>query len=313
MTLHIETPLIESRPLSVAAGRTVWLKLEALQPSGSFKLRGIGHACEIYRSRGARRFIASSGGNAGLAVALAGRRLGVSVAVVVPETTTDRAKELLGLEHADVIVHGASWQEANEHAISLVGADDAFVHPFDDPLLWDGHATMIDEVVRSGLAPDAIVLSVGGGGLLSGVVAGLERHGLDLPIVAVETEGAASFSEAIKAGHVVELERITSVATSLGAKRVCERALECAQMHPIRSLLVSDASALAACERFLEDHRLLVEPACGASLAVAYEGSAALAEFDNVLIIVCGGATCTIDRIRAWAGRTGPSAGPPGS
>jgi L-serine/L-threonine ammonia-lyase len=303
VTLHIETPLIESRPLSVAAGRTVWLKLEALQPSGSFKLRGIGHACETYRSRGARRFIASSGGNAGLAVALAGRRLGVPVAVVVPETTTDRAKELLRLEQADVIVRGASWQEANEHALSLVGADDAFVHPFDDPLLWEGHATLIDEVVRSGIAPDAIVLSVGGGGLLSGVVAGLDRHGLDLPIVAVETEGAASFDAAVRAGRVVELDRITSIATSLGAKRVCERALECAKTHTIRNLLVTDQSALEACERFLADHRLLVEPACGASLAVPYERLPALDEFENPLVIVCGGVTSTIDQIRDWSGR----------
>ena len=95
MTLQIQTPLIESRPLSLAAGRTVWLKLDALQPCGSFKLRGVGHACEVHHARGARHFVSSSGGNAGLAVAYAGRKLGVPVTVVVPETTTERAKELL--------------------------------------------------------------------------------------------------------------------------------------------------------------------------------------------------------------------------
>src|SRR6516165_4720853 len=98
MTLHIATPLVESRPLSVIAGRSVWLKLDALQPAGSFKLRGIGKACESYLEQGARRFVSSSGGNAGLAVAYAGRMLGVPVAVVVPETTTERAKELLRQE-----------------------------------------------------------------------------------------------------------------------------------------------------------------------------------------------------------------------
>lgn len=106
-------PLIESRPLSLAAGRNVWLKLEALQPCGSFKLRGVGHACEVHHARGARHFVSSSGGNAGLAVAYAGRKLGVPVTVVVPETTTERAKELLRLEDAQVVVHGSSSQEAN--------------------------------------------------------------------------------------------------------------------------------------------------------------------------------------------------------
>ncbi|HXU31155.1 MAG TPA: pyridoxal-phosphate dependent enzyme [Thermoanaerobaculia bacterium] len=302
MALHVETPLLESRPLSLAAGRAIWLKLESLQPSGSFKLRGIGLACETYYARGARRFICSSSGNAGLAVAYAGRKLSVPVTVVVPETATARAKEVLAQEGAEVIVHGASWQEANDLALSQVGPSDAFLHPFDDPLAWEGHATLIDEVRRSGMKPDAVLLSVGGGGLLSGIAQGLERNGWgDVPILAVETEGAASFHEATKVGHPVELERIASIASSLGAKRVCEKAVQWWKERPIQSLLVSDRSALAACERFLTDQRILVEPSCGASLAPVYEKAPELEPFGTVLVVVCGGATATIDQIRAWA------------
>lgn len=304
MSLHIETPLLASRALSLTAGRSIWLKLDAVQPPGSFKIRGIGHACEVYAGRGAKRFVSSSGGNAGLAVAYAGRQLGIPVTVVVPETTPDRARELLRMEGAKVIVRGESWQEANEFALSLVGASDAFLHPFDDPLLWEGHATLIDEVTRAGFMPDAVVLSVGGGGLLSGIAQGMRRNAWnDVPIVAVETEGAASFHAAIEAGHPVQLEAITSVATSLGAKRVCDQAVQWAKEHPIHSVLVSDQQALAACERFLADHRLLVEPACGASIALAYDKSPALEHYDNVLIVVCGGATATIDQIRQWAAK----------
>lgn len=300
MTLHIQTPLIESRPLSLAAGRTLWLKLEALQPSGSFKLRGVGHACEVHHARGARHFVSSSGGNAGLAVAYAGRKLGVPVTVVVPETTSTRAIELLKLEDAQVVVKGSSWQEANQHAQGLLGAGDAFVHPFDDPLLWTGHASMIDEVAQAGLKPDAVVLSVGGGGLLSGVVEGLKRNGWhDVPVLAVETDGAASLHAAIAAGHPVELPAITSVATSLGAKRVADQALACAQNHPLHSERVTDHAALQACEHFLHDHRILVEPACGAALALAYAPER-LAQYSNVLMIVCGGATATLEQIRDW-------------
>ncbi|MGE7990512.1 pyridoxal-phosphate dependent enzyme [Pseudomonas sp. NPDC089554] len=300
MTLHINTPLIESPALSAAAHCTVHLKLDALQPCGSFKLRGVGHACEVHRAKGAQRFVSSSGGNAGLAVAYAGRKLGVPVVVVVPQTTTARAKELLEMDGAQVIVHGGSWQEANELAQTLVGPDDAFIHPFNDPLLWTGHATMIDEVASTGYKPDAVVLSVGGGGLLSGVVEGLQRNGWqDVPVIAVETQGAASFHAAIVAGKPVALEAITSVATSLGAKQVCDQAFAYAQTHPIESLVVSDQQALQACERFLHDQRILVEPACGAALAVAYQGEA-LSRYKDVLMVVCGGATASHEQIKAW-------------
>lgn len=300
--LHIATPLINSLPLQMGKPRSIWLKLDALQPSGSFKLRGVGHACQVHAARGAKRFVSSSGGNAGLAVAYAGRLLGVAVVVVVPETSTDRAKQLLRLEGAEVIVHGDSWQEANGLAMSMLSSSDAFIHPFDDPLLWEGHATLIDEVAQMPVRPDAVVVSVGGGGLLSGVVKGLQRNSMgDVPVIAVETEGAASYNAAITAGHTVELERIISVASSLGAKRVSEQAMHCARNHPVHSILVSDKSALAACERFLADHRILVEPACGASLAVVYDHHPALATYQDILIVVCGGATASIDQIRAWA------------
>ncbi|WP_313431971.1 pyridoxal-phosphate dependent enzyme [Pseudomonas sp.] len=300
MSLHIQTPLLESRPLSLAAGRSVWLKIDALQPCGSFKLRGVGHACEVHHARGARHFVSSSGGNAGLAVAYAGRKLGVPVTVVVPETTTERAKELLRLEDAKVVVHGSSWQEANELALTLVGAGDAFIHPFDDPLLWAGHASLVDEVAAGGLKPDAVVLSVGGGGLLSGVVEGLQRNGWgDVPVLAVETTGAASLHAAMQAGHTVELPGIASVASSLGAKRVAEQALACTRQHPVHCHLVSDRAALEACERFLLDHRVLVEPACGAALALAYSAEA-LAGYQHVLVVVCGGATATLEQIQTW-------------
>ena len=302
MQLHIDTPLVESRALSLHSGRSVWLKLDALQPPGSFKIRGVGHACTEYARRGARRFVSSSGGNAGLAVAYAGRLLGLPVTVVVPQTTSDRAKELLQLENAEIIVHGASWQEANALAVSLVGTTDAFLHPFDDPLLWQGHATMIDEVAQAGLKPDAVVLSVGGGGLLSGIAEGLQRNGWShIPIIAVETHGAASFHAAVRVGHAVQLEAINSIATSLGAKKVCDQAVHWSKTHPIDSVLVSDRSAVAACDRFLADHRVLVEPACGASLALAYEGAVQLEPFKTVLIVVCGGATATADQIRQWS------------
>lgn len=301
MSLHLETPLVPSRPLSLASGQDIWLKLDALQPCGSFKLRGVGLACQAHARQGKRRFVSSSGGNAGIAVAYAGRCLGLPVTVVVPETTTERARQLIRQEDAEVIVHGKAWHEANAFAQSLLSDDAAFIHPFDDPLLWQGHASLIDEVVTSGLKPDAVVVSVGGGGLLAGVCEGLARNGwADTPVFAVETQGAASLALAMQAKAPAALEAVTSVATSLGARQVCQQAFELSQQRPVYSHVVSDAHALEACERFLLDHRILVEPACGAALALAYEPSTQLKRYTSVLVVVCGGVTATLDQIRQW-------------
>ena len=298
MSLSIKTPLLQSLPLSQRVGAQVWMKMEALQPGGSFKIRGVGFACEQHHARGAQRFISSSGGNAGLAVAYAGRRLGVPVVVVVPETTTARARSLLGLEGAEVIVHGKSWFEANELARSLQTAADAFIHPFDDPLLWQGHASMIDEVVADGIRPDAVVLSVGGGGLLAGVDDGLRRNGLDsVPVYAVETEGTASLNASINAGQLVEIPAVSGVATSLAARQVCRRAYELTRERPVIPVQVTDREAVDACLAYLDDHRTLVEPACGASLAMLYGNKVSLAQLNNVLVIVCGGSTATIESL----------------
>ena len=302
MPLHIETPLLASSAMS-SAGQTVWLKMEALQPPGSFKIRGVGHACEEYRRRGATRFITSSGGNAGIAAAYAGRRLGVPVLVVVPETATARARELIRRENAEMIVHGASFQEANAHALSMLTPQDAFIHPFDDPLLWHGHAGMIDEVARAGVAPDAVLLSVGGGGLLCGVVEGLRRNGWGhVPVVAVETVGADSLAQSMHAGERIELPAITSIATSLGARKVSEQAFAWSREHAIGSRVVSDKAAVDACLRFIDDHRVLVEPACGAALALAYDAQQALGQYRNILVIACGGVTATLAQLRTWSG-----------
>lgn len=301
MTLHVETPLVQSLGLSRALGKHVWLKLDALQPSGSFKIRGIGLACETYRQQGKKKFIASSGGNAGLAVAYAGRKLGVPVTVVIPRSTPAHARTLLELEGATVVVHGAAWSEAHSHALCLLDDESALIHPFDDPLLWEGHSSVIDEVIAAGCNFDCVIVAVGGGGLMSGVIEGLNRHRRRTPVIAVETDGADCLSNALARGENVGIPRISSIARSLGANRVAQHAFDLARTNDVRSVVVTDAEALQSCSRFLDDQRILVEPACGAALALLYrEDQETLASFDSPLVIVCGGATATYDDILKW-------------
>lgn len=302
MPLHINTPLVESPVLSARTGSAVHLKLECVQPPGSFKIRGIGLLCERLKDKGVSRFISSSGGNAGMAVAYAGQKLGVPVTVVVPQTTTDRAKKIIQSFGAEVRVHGASWQESNELAETMAKNEGALVHPFDHPVLWEGYASLVDEIITSGVVPDAMIVSVGGGGLYSGVVEGLRRNGLlSVPVFAVETEGTASFNTAMKHNKLVELDAIRGVATSLGAKKVAQHAFDLSTKHPTRGIVVSDSQAVSACTRFLDDHRLLVEPACGASLATLYDALPELKDFKRIVCVVCGGATVAAEQLRSYS------------
>ena len=291
-SLHINTPLLKSYPMSKRLGCDVWLKMEALQPPGSFKIRGMGYKATREVERGARKFVSSSGGNAGLAVAYAGLQLGIPVTVYVPQNTGDSAIDGLTLFGAEVVVSGEHWAQAHEAAQKeLEAADVAYFHPFDDAEVWKGHATMIDEVSEAGVAPGTVVCSVGGGGLMCGVIAGLERNALaSTRLLAVETEGADCLFRSKQAGHIVRLPVITSNAKSLGALQVCGRAWEHLANPAVDVCTVTDAEAQEACNKFLEEHRIRVELACGAALAVVNRGDHAfLSEAGSVLVIVCGG------------------------
>lgn len=301
-TLHIHTPLLESRPLTELLGAPVILKMEALQPTGSFKIRGIGKACLMSAREGAVRFISSSGGNAGLAVAYAGRKLGIPVTVFVPGSTSYWMRRLIEREEAQVIEFGTTWDDAHARALETADRERAaYIHPFEDSRIWSGHATLVEEVAVIGYKPGAVVLSVGGGGLLCGVLEGLHRVGwTDVTVIAVETKGADSFAQSVAEGHLVTLERIESIATTLGARTVAARALDWTYRHPVRTLVVSDRAALEACNRFLTDHRILVEPACGAALSAVYQKAPVLKGVKDILVVVCGGAGVNLDLLHQW-------------
>ncbi|MCX5591460.1 pyridoxal-phosphate dependent enzyme [Alcaligenes endophyticus] len=301
--LHLTTPLVHSPFFSAqaGAGKQVQLKLESIQPSGSFKIRGIGHACQLFKAQGAQRFISSSGGNAGYAAATAGALLGIPVTVVVPETTGARARRLIQATGATVIVHGASWVDANAYAHTLLQASDRFIHPFDDPLLWEGHASLVDELVSQTRKPDVIVCSVGGGGLLSGIGAGLLRNGWqDVGILAVETAGAASYAAALAQQGPVDIGVITSIATTLGARQVCQQAYDLSHELTIRSHVLSDQDALQACASFLAEHRIAVEPACGAALAALPALRQYYPDAEHIVVVACGGVGIDWEQMRPY-------------
>ncbi|KAF9164725.1 hypothetical protein DFQ26_001118 [Actinomortierella ambigua] len=311
--LHNQTPLMYSTELSRKLQTNVWLKLEALQPSGSFKIRGLGHMCLMAFQRHGKdmHLVCSSGGNAGLAVAYTGRQLDCKTTIVVPQSTSLYMREKLQLEGATVIVEGEAWDDADKLARTLVDQDPhgVYIPPFDHPDIWEGNSTMVDElkVQLGGAEPDAIICSVGGGGLLCGVIEGCQRAGWkNTPVLAIETHGASSFNQAVKAGKLVTLPKITTIATTLGAKCVAARALDLSMIHPVVPFAVSDAMAVRACWEFLDDHRLLVEPSCGAALSALYTPDLLrflfphLTTSSNVVVIVCGGSNITFEMLKQY-------------
>ncbi|KJK82582.1 hypothetical protein H634G_02188 [Metarhizium anisopliae BRIP 53293] len=345
----IETPLIKSATLSAAAGCNVFLKLENLQPSGSFKSRGIGNylvsqlaAVQAADTRSTRKphFYCSSGGNAGLACVHGATTLGCEATIVVPLSTTPyMVAKLREAGATEVIQRGASWQEADKYLTETLMPDATargeaaiYVPPFDAQQVWDGNAGITKEIVRQLPATerhypinaaagdrdanpatrvpkiDAIVCSVGGGGLFAGIVQGIDELGLkQTTAIAVETEGADSLAQAIAKGELVTLPAITSRATSLGARRVCQRAFEYGMRDAVVSVVLPDSEAIGACKRFLDEERLLVELACGVCPALCYNGQLGklVPGFNKssvVVLVVCGGSNMTLEMMDQYAG-----------
>lgn len=211
----------------------------------------------------------------------------------------------------DVIQTGASWAEADTYLREVLLAKDmngVYVPPFDHEDVWDGAATMIEELAEK---PDAVVCSVGGGGLFCGLMRGLEKRGWgDVKVLALETKGAESLHKSLERGDLVKLEKITSIATSLGATRVAEKAFEYGQRKSVRSAVLEDREAVMGCWRLADDERLLVEPACGVNVALCYDGLLKkllpeLTAESKVVIVLCGGATVTLEMLIEWRKKFG--------
>jgi L-serine/L-threonine ammonia-lyase len=226
---------------------------------------------------------------------------------------------------ADVLQTGENWAAADKHLREALLANHdpqgigIYVPPFDHPDIWSGASTLVEEMVRQmrdaygNPAIDAIVCSVGGGGLLCGVMEGVEsmrKQGgtRDTPkVLAMETVGADSLNASVKAGKLVTLPAISSIATSLGAPRVAEKAFEWTERcgDDLISATVTDAEAVMGSVCFLDDARMLVEVACGATIATAYNGmlrkhlGTGLTDTEwskkNVVLVVCGGSNVNMD------------------
>jgi threonine dehydratase len=279
------TPLwkLPGKALGVAS-EEVWLKLEHLQTSGSFKARGMLNRL-LSNPIPASGVIVASGGNAGIATAAAARELGVKCEVFVPTVSSPAKQQKLRELGADVVVTGAAYAEALEACLARQRETGALLtHAYDQPEVVAGAGTIGREIEeQGGGVPDAVLVSVGGGGLIAGIASWFEDR---TRVIALEPELAPTLHRAREAGAPVDVAVSGIAADSLGARRIGAIAWDVTQSWVKESHLLADAAIREAQLELWKEFKLAVEPAAALPLAALRTGIAADAR--RVCLVVCG-------------------------
>ncbi|MFF9868289.1 threonine/serine dehydratase [Streptomyces sp. NPDC013953] len=239
----------------------VWLALEFMQHTGSFKARGAQNFIQAHRDAGSlpeAGVTIASGGNAGLACAWAAQQQGVRATVFLPETAPAVKVAWLRGYGADVRLVGAEYAEALAACEEFVAATGALAsHAYDHPLIAAGAGTLLEEIHQRIPGLDTVVVAVGGGGLFAGVATAAQHHGIRT--VAVEPENCRALNAAIEAGRPVDVPVESVAADSLGARRVTAMAVAAAQKGGVHSVLVPDSDILRARQELWDRRRIVVE------------------------------------------------------
>jgi len=280
------TPLlrIAGSELGVACAE-LWLKLEHLQVSGSFKARGMFNRMRANTVPAAGVVIAS-GGNAGIAVAHAARTLGVRAEVFVPESSSEAKRARLAQLGAVVTVRGASYADALAASLERQRASGALLmHAYDQREVVEGAGTLAAEVEADAGVPDRALVSVGGGGLIAGVAAWFAGRSR---VEALEPRLAPTLSAALAAGRPVDVDVSGIAADSLGARRIGEIAWSVAQRRVAASHLLADDAIRSAQRALWNELRLAVEPAAALPLAALATGTVGPRPGEKILLVICG-------------------------
>lgn len=263
----------------------VWLKLEHLQVSGSFKARGMLNRL-LANPIPASGVIVASGGNAGIATAAAARRLGVRCEVFVPTVCSPAKQAKLRELGAQVVVGGEAYAQALDASVERQRRTGALVtHAYDQPEVVAGAGTLAREIEQDGGRPGSVLVSVGGGGLVAGIASWFERAAR---VVALEPELAPTLHAARQAGSPLDVAVSGVAADSLGARRVGAIAWKVTQEHVGDSLLLPDAALREAQLTLWKEFKLAVEPAAALGLAALRTGAYRPAPDEKVCLVLCG-------------------------
>ena len=299
---YVKRTTIEySQTLSSYLGTNVFVKFELFQKTGSFKVRGaFNKLLSLSAEERKRGVVAISGGNHAQAVAYASNVLDVNAVVLMPQSTPQNYSVATRNYGATVDLQ-PTIQDAFKKIKEYESQGRIFIHPFDDPLVMAGQGTVGIEIMEDLPATTDIIISIGGGGFAGGVSTAVKAIKPGVRIWGVETIGADAMSQALKAGHPVELAAITSIAKTLGAPSVSDQTLAIAQKNLEEVIVVSDDEAVQALTFILERLKVLTEPAASCTVSAASRLKDQFGKDNNLVLIFCGGNLSVEDLCRYFS------------
>jgi threonine dehydratase len=284
----IKTPLARNSTLSRLLSTNAYLKMELFQRTGSFKPRGaFNQILQLNGNGGSKGVVAASGGNFAQGVAFAASQLGIEAVICMPEYTPRNYIEATKSYGARVEL-APDFPSTFAKAESFKADGYAALHAWDNPGQMSGNGTIGLEILEELPRVTDIIISIGGGGLIAGIMVAVKALKPDVRIWGVETEGAQTMGKALEAGKVVQITP-NSLAKTLSASYVAEDALKIARQHLEGYVVVSDREAVDAQKFLLERAKVLTELAASCTLAAAQKISARFTKDDHVVLLLCGG------------------------
>jgi threonine dehydratase len=289
-TMVVKTPLLRAPTFSRMFGGEVFLKLENLQKTGSFKIRGATY--KLLRSRqqiGGGGVVAASAGNHAQGVALAARQLGIAATIVMPEWVSIGKQEATRAYQGQVVIHGQSVAESLEKARELAQQDRTFIHPFDDPEVITGQATVGLEIFEQLEHPDRIVVPVGGGGLISGIASAARQLSPDTRVIGVQTAACPGAYESFRRGRITTVAGKSSIADGISVKQIGQHTFDIIRQCVDEMVLVDDEQIASAVQMLLERKKLLAEGSGAAPLAALFNGAIPVPLEGRTVLVISGG------------------------
>lgn len=289
----INHPLVYSHTFSAMCGCQVYFKLENLQMTGSFKERGaLNRLLRLDDEERARGIIAASAGNHAQAIAYHAQRLGISAKIVMPKYSP--LVKIRSTEHwgAEVILVGDNFDEAYQHSQELVRTEQrTYLHPFDDKDVVEGQGTIGLEILESDLRADvdAVVVPVGGGGLIAGVATWIKEQRPDVKVIGVEEATCNAMSQSRAQSKVIELPPAPIIADGIGVRRVSATNLDTVIRHVDDIVTVTSDEIANAIMLMLEVEKVVVEGAAAVTLAALLNERVPSLRGKNVVAIISGG------------------------
>lgn len=285
----IKTPLVEIEALSERTGKKVYLKLESLQRTGAFKFRGaMNYMLALDEEEAKRGVITASSGNHGLGMSLGSKLKGVKCTVVMPVSAPVTKQERAKAYGATLVLHGADYDEAQQHAQQLAERHGyIYVPSFNHRAIIEGQGTILNEILGELPQVDMVVAPVGGGGLLAGLLVAKEQAQATAEIVGVEPVGAASMQASLAAGQATSLVTMDTIADGVAVRTPGNLNLEIISQFTPRMWQVTDIDILAAQKLLLRETKLIVETAGAVSVAGLLAAQLP-AEIETVACVVSG-------------------------